>query len=203
MSRWVITAEPITRIPELAAVPARFMVDRTLDVAPSGGGFTLTERVLPNPLEKDYDALPGEGPAAWGEQFDLSGWGFLTARIGGRCIGGAVVAPGPPSEGPWLMDIRVGPAHRRLGVGSALFAESMRWTAGQGFDRLRIETQSNNVAACRFYARQGCTLIAATRDAYPSLPDEVQLIWHKSLSPQPEGVADAAQGGEHQGERPF
>ena len=191
MSRWVITAEPTARIPELAKVPARFTVDRTLDVARSGGRFTLAERVLPAPWDKDYDALPGEGPAAWGERFDLTGWGFLAARIGGRCIGGAVVAPGPPSGGPWLMDIRVTPRHRRTGVGSALFAEAVRWTAEQGFDRLRIETQNNNVAACRFYARQGCTLIAAARGAYPSLPDEVRLIWHKTLSPQPEGVADA------------
>lgn len=193
MSRWIIAAEPTARIRELAEVPARFRVDRTLDVARLNGRFTLTERILPDPWDKDYDAQPGEGPTAWGERFDLGGWGFLAARISGRCIGGAVVAPGPPAGGPWLMDIRVAPGHRRAGLGSALFAESARWAAGQGFDRLRIETQNNNVAACRFYARQGCTLIAATRDAYPSLPDEVQLIWHKTLSPQPEGVADAGQ----------
>jgi GNAT superfamily N-acetyltransferase len=193
VSRWVITAEPTARIPELAEVPARFTVDRVLDVTQQNGRVTLTERAVPGPWEKDYDALPGEGPAAWGERFDLREWGFLAARISGRCIGGAVVAPGPPAEGPWLMDLRVAPGHRRTGVGTALFAAAARWAAGRGFGRLRIETQNNNVAACRFYARQGCSLIAAIRDAYPSLPEEVQLIWHKSLSRQPEGVADAGQ----------
>ncbi len=201
MSRWAIAIEPAARIPELANVPTRFTVHRTLDVVRSGNRFMLTERAVADPWQKDYDAFPGEGPAAWGKRFDLTGWGFVAARLDGEFIGGAVVAPGPPSGGPWLMDIRVAPRQRRTGVGSALFAEAARWTAARGFDRLRIETQNINVAACRFYASQGCTLIAATRDAYPSLPDEVQLIWQKSLSPEPKRVVDAAQR-EQQGERP-
>ena len=38
-----------------------------------------------------------------------------------------------------------------------------------------------NVAACRFYASLGCELGAINRFAYPSLPDEVQLLWYREL----------------------
>lgn len=45
-----------------------------------------------------------------------------------------------------------------------------------------VETQSTNVPACRFYARQGCTLGAIHRFAYPALPHEVQLLWDRDLA---------------------
>jgi hypothetical protein len=44
-----------------------------------------------------------------------------------------------------------------------------------------VETQNSNAAACRFYARQGCVLLAANRGAYVELPDEIQLLWYKEL----------------------
>jgi hypothetical protein len=46
---------------------------------------------------------------------------------------------------------------------------------------MEIETQNNNVAACRFYAKQGCILSSINPDAYPDFPDEVQMIWRKLL----------------------
>ena len=48
-----------------------------------------------------------------------------------------------------------------------------------------METQNVNVPACRLYARLGCVLGAIHRHAYPSLPDEVQLLWYRELPPRP------------------
>ena len=45
-----------------------------------------------------------------------------------------------------------------------------------------VETQNVNVAACRFYERQGCVLKQANPDAYPQLPEEIQLIVSKALT---------------------
>ena len=50
-----------------------------------------------------------------------------------------------------------------------------------GFKRLMIETQNVNVAACKFYARQGCYLGAFERYAYTDYPDEVELTWYYDL----------------------
>ncbi len=80
-----------------------------------------------------------------------------------------------------LWDIRVNPAVRGGGVGRALFNAAMSWAARRGCHRLKIETQNNNVAACRFYQRMGCHLHAVHRNIYPEFPDEIQLIWMKTV----------------------
>jgi ribosomal protein S18 acetylase RimI-like enzyme len=46
---------------------------------------------------------------------------------------------------------------------------------------LRVETQQVNVAACRLYQRHGFSLEYVSPGAYASLPDEIQLVWIKSL----------------------
>jgi ribosomal protein S18 acetylase RimI-like enzyme len=80
-----------------------------------------------------------------------------------------------------LWDIRVASGSRRLGVGSALFAAASAWVIDRGYRHLAVETQNVNVPACRFYARQGCELGAFHRFAYPTLPEEVQMIWYLDL----------------------
>jgi len=44
-----------------------------------------------------------------------------------------------------------------------------------------VETQNINVSACRLYASQGFELRTVNRNAYPTLPDEIQLLWYKDL----------------------
>jgi GNAT superfamily N-acetyltransferase len=120
----------------------------------------------------------------------VSTWGFLVARIDGRRVGGAAIAFDTPGvamldgrrDVAVLWDIRVAADARGAGVGSALFREVEAWARVRGCSRLEVETQNINVPACRFYARQGCTLGAVNRSAYPDLPHEIQLIWFKDLS---------------------
>ncbi len=187
-----VAADPAAALMEYASVPIAFTVRSVLDVAEpdaGSGGFTLTERRLDAPSVKDYDAIPGEHPAGWAERFDVSRWGVLDARVEGRRVGGAVVAFRTPGldmlEGrddlAVLWDIRVAPEARGQGVGSALFRAAEAWARARGCRQLKVETQNVNVAACRFYARQGCVLTSVHRGGYPSLPDEIQLLWHKDL----------------------
>ena len=81
-----------------------------------------------------------------------------------------------------LWDLRVSPDARGQGIGHHLFAAAEDWARARGCREIKIETQNNNVAACRFYARQGCVLQTVRENAYPDLPDETQLIWHKPLT---------------------
>ena len=78
------------------------------------------------------------------------------------------------------MDIRVDPAFRGKGIGSACWSER-RWARQRGCKLLKIETQNNNVQACRFYAKQGCELGGILRHAYKDYPQEVELLWYKGL----------------------
>jgi len=188
-----IAEESITLAPELARIPISFEVETVFDVsAPSGGlgGLLLSERGLEAPYVKDYDVYEGEHPSHWAERFDVSNWGLIGARENGARVGAAVVAFDTVGvnmlEGrrdlAVLWDIRVAPEARGRGVGRLLFQAVEEWAAARGCRQLKIETQNINVPACRFYARRGCVLGAINRFAYRDLPDEVQLLWYKTLT---------------------
>jgi GNAT superfamily N-acetyltransferase len=188
-----VAAEPAAALREYASVPIAFTVRSVLDIAEPAAaaeGFVLTERRLDVPYVKDYDAIPREHPAGWAERFDVSRWGVFAAWVEGRRVGGAVVAFRTPGltmpEGrddlAVLWDIRVAPEARGQGVGSVLFRAAEVWARGHGCRQLKVETQNVNVAACRFYARQGCALASIHRDAYPGMPGEIQLLWYKDLA---------------------
>src|ERR1700730_4835726 len=164
-----ITEEPMSALEDYGRVPIAFEVNRVFDVVVRHDGldgFVLSERRLEVPYIKDYDAINGEGPSTWAKRFDLSNWGLMTAHVGGQRVGGAVIAFNTPDvtmlEGlhdlAALWDIRVSSATRCQGVGSALFRTVEMWCTARGCRRLKIETQNINVAACRFYKRQGCVL---------------------------------------------
>ncbi len=139
---------------------------------------------------KDYDAIDGEAPSSWPNRFDVSNWGFVVARSNGHRIGGAVIAFDTVGvdmleerrDLAVLWDIRIDPAFRGQGVGALLFQAAEKWSAARGCTLLKVETQNTNLAACKFYARQGCTLGEIKRLAYPSLPHEIQLLWYKDLT---------------------
>jgi ribosomal protein S18 acetylase RimI-like enzyme len=188
-----VSEEPITALEEHASIPIAFEVDSVLDVQESGNSpreFLLTERRLEVPYIKDYDAIAGGQPQQWARRFDVSNWGLLAARVGGLHVGGAVIAFNTPGltmlEGRHdlavLWDIRVSPEARGRGIGSALFRAAEVWARERGCRGFKVETQNINVRACRFYERQGCTLRAIDRSAYPELPDEIQMLWYKLLS---------------------
>lgn len=185
----------------LARIPIAFLVESVYDVhtadvssvdAAAGEAparFTLSERVIAVPYIKDYDQMEGEGPLHWATRHDVRSWGYLQVRSSARLLGGAVVAFRTPalallegrSDLAALWDIRVTPDMRRRGLGAILFRAAEDWARNHRCAELRIETQNVNVPACRFYQRQGCVLTATGVGAYPSLPDEVQLIWSKVL----------------------
>ncbi|MDB4877935.1 MAG: acetyl-transferase [Gemmatimonadetes bacterium] len=142
---------------------------------------------------KDYDAIPGNGPLDWPTRFDVSDWVFFTARAHGRCIGGAVAIfrsndfdmLDGRDDLALLWDIRVSPDVRAQGVGAALLAAVESAMRRRGARTLKVETQDVNAGACRFYQRHGFALERAAIGAYPEFPDEVQLLWYKTLTEAP------------------
>lgn len=187
-----IAEKPTSRVLEHCEIPIAFLVERVLAVSVIGaglGGISLAEAEVDPPWIKDYDAIKGEGPARWLKRFDTSHCGLLAAYGDGARIGGAVVAFDSPGlhmlEGrrdvAILWDLRVRPSSRSIGVGSALFQAVEEWSRQRGCRTPKVETQNTNFAACRFYARMGCSLGAIDRFAYPGLPDEVHLLWFKEL----------------------
>jgi GNAT superfamily N-acetyltransferase len=181
-----VVEDPIAALADYARISIAFTVESVLDCVESIAGLPLSERSV-LPYRKDYDAI--EHPLSWATKFDISKWGVLAATVGTERVGGAVLAFDTSAiqmledrtDVAVLWDIRVRPELRRLGVGAALFQAAEHWAARRGCCELKVETQSTNMPACRFYDRQGCQLRHVIPGAYPTLPDEVQLIWVKTL----------------------
>jgi GNAT superfamily N-acetyltransferase len=158
------------------------------------GGFSVIEEQLAEPFIRDYDSHEEDNPTHWAGQFDLSRWGiFLASHEDGTPLGGAAVALETPvypldrfqrEDMAVLWDIRVDPDHRRSGIGTRLLALAASWARDEGYGQLGIETDSSNVAACRFYARQGCELGAIHRFGYsgvPAVAEYAMLLWYLEL----------------------
>jgi len=187
-----IIQERVEALSEYAKISIAFHIETVfmIETIKNGlGGIVMREKKIDNPYRKDYDAIPGEGPASWPKQWNISSWEVLSAFAGGRRIGGALVAYDTVGlnfldgrkDIAGLWDIRIDDEFRGLGVGSKLFRRAVACAKKRGCIFLKIETQNNNVSACKFYARQGCELGAINRHAYRGLPDEVQLIWYKHI----------------------
>jgi GNAT superfamily N-acetyltransferase len=187
-----IREERATDLAGYATISSAFEVREIYAVStPSGGlgGIHLESRALSHPYVKDYDRQPENRPSDWPSQFDVSQWNVLSAWKDGARIGGAIIAWGcselrrlsARADLAILWDLRIAIEVRGRGVGAALFRAVEQCAAARGAGWLEIETQNINVAACRFYARQGCVLGSVNRFAYPLLPEEAQLLWYKSL----------------------
>jgi ribosomal protein S18 acetylase RimI-like enzyme len=184
-----VCEEPIAELGGYATITIAFEVSRVLDVSFESGSWTLTERSIDEPYIKDYDASEAERPSSWARRFDISHWVMLVARHEDQPIGVAVVAMNTPgldmlenrTDVAALWDIRVAPAHRGRRVGTALFDAVEESAFSRGCGLLRIETQNNNVAACRLYESCGCSLEKVEPGVYSDFPDEIRLIWMKKL----------------------
>lgn len=188
--RVTVLEDPSFQHGSYASVPMAFET-RVVMRAPRGpaGELVLLRHAIAAPFAKDYDALAEEAPASWANRFDLSRWQFFGAWDDDIRIGSAAMVMRSPEidmlEGrddlAVLWDIRVAPAAQRSGAGTALLGAVERAARDHGARSLKVETQDVNAPACLFYERQGFQLQAANPGAYPELPGETQLIWHKKL----------------------
>lgn len=192
----VVEDDPAS-IAEYARIPIGFPVTEVFDeraLATLLCGDRAVATPVAEPYWKDYDAHPDNRPTDWPRRFDLSRWSIFAALADGQRVGGAVLITDDPQidllrdgrERALLCDLRVAPAMRGRGVGTALVHKAEERAARRGARALRAETQQINVAACRFYARLGFRLARVTRGAYDDLPGETQLLWEKELAAIPD-----------------
>lgn len=173
-------------VPMLVDVRSEYRVTPDGD-APGGCRF---EEVPVEPYTKDLGAF--ERASDYEKQFDITNWRFYMAFDGDRPVGAATVAGTTPGlqllEGTddacVLWDIRVADGYKRCGIGQRLFDLAAAGARADGYKQMVIESQNNNVPACRFYRRQGAQLAKLDPDAYRDVPgceNEVQLLWRLAL----------------------
>jgi ribosomal protein S18 acetylase RimI-like enzyme len=81
----------------------------------------------------------------------------------------------------YIDDISVEPEYRGEGIGRALMSRAIEWAKAKGFPGMMLETQDNNVAACRLYERCGFQLRGFDTHLYKANDpgtEEIALYWY-------------------------
>ena len=80
----------------------------------------------------------------------------------------------------YVEELVVNPEHRGKGVGRALLNRAINWAKRQGVPGMMIETQDNNLPACKLYETCGFVLGGFDLYAYRNFDqrDEIALYWY-------------------------
>lgn len=70
----------------------------------------------------------------------------------------------------YVEDLEVAAAHRGQGVGTALIQKAIQWAKDRSLAGVRLETQDNNLMACRFYLKHGFQIGGVNYLRYHILP---------------------------------
>ncbi|WP_105616407.1 GNAT family N-acetyltransferase [Vallitalea okinawensis] len=187
----VVIEEPTREIlKDYSNISIEFIVDSeyTFEWQNNGlGGIKLVEKHV-EPYTKDYDSID-DNPSVLIDKFNLSNWCVVSVFDGDKQAGGAIIAFNTEDinmlEGrddlAVLWDIRINKNYRRMGIGSRIIDRCIEWARSKNCTRFKIETQNNNVKACKFYASQGAKLSNINRYYYKEYPNEIQLIWSIDL----------------------
>jgi ribosomal protein S18 acetylase RimI-like enzyme len=96
----------------------------------------------------------------------------------------------------YVEDIVVDLKFRRRGIGKALILQAKKWARERRLAGIMLETQNNNVGACKLYEHCGFQLAGLDRFLYKGLhPDtyEIALYWYwlfEPFPPNPEHTID-------------
>lgn len=156
----------------------------------NGLGGLLFEEVPVTLYVKDLSVY--ERAAEYEKEFDITSWRFYMAFAGDKPVGAMTVAGktkglnmlGGRTDACVLWDIRVADGYKHQGIGQKLLGLGIAGAKQDGYAQMIIECQNNNVAACKFYQKQGAMLSKIDMYAYyaePEVRDEVQLVWYLEL----------------------
>lgn len=142
-----------------------------------GGVWSYTEEIFPEPYEKTYPADEND----WRAYISGEDKAAFLAYMDGKCAG-QIVLRRDWNRYAFIEDIAVAASARRQGVGTALMERAKEWAAQGGMQGLALETQDNNLAACRFYAKCGFAVGAVNTMLYRNFErpycDETAVFWY-------------------------
>ena len=113
------------------------------------------------------------------------GQSMIAVANDGRRIVGYIAASRAWNNCADVGDFAVDRAFRRHGIGRLLMHEAIEWAREANLPMLRLETQSNNVPACRFYQKVGFRIGGYDRYLYSAIDgpqqNETALFWYLQL----------------------
>ncbi|NDJ86780.1 MAG: GNAT family N-acetyltransferase [Chloroflexi bacterium] len=180
-------------IARLIEIRAGFTSQTRLKVEKSGSGYEVGWRLVEVPLETPYDK--GEG-----YDFDDEERRLVMQRLAradsleevvieqatDRLVGMLDVTEESWNEVAWVWNIMMDVSVRQQGLGRELTQRTIAWARQRNLRAVMLETQSNNVPACKFYVRMGFQLVGINEALYTNHDyqrDEIGLFWSYPLKP--------------------
>ncbi len=144
------------------------------------GNWSYTEEILDDPYVKSY---PNDD-RDYSEYIDNPNKIIFLAYSEGTCVG-QIVLRKDWNQYAFVEDICVSKVVRGQGVGTALIQKATKWAESVDMKGLALETQDNNLWACRFYAKCGFSIGAVNTMLYKNFEkpwsDETAIIWYKKF----------------------
>lgn len=160
--------------PQTKSFSRKSLVKSRLLLAIENERLTYTIVPVDPPYERDYAAEDTD----YG--FDEAGATVFFAEVDGKLAGRIKMMKWWNRFG-YVEDIVVNPEYRGLGIGRKLLERGIQWAREQGYPGVMLETQDNNVTACRLYESCGFILGGFDRNVYKAMnPDtkETALYWY-------------------------
>jgi streptothricin acetyltransferase len=183
-----LTIRPLTSadVPRLVEIDAEFESDRFLDVEKTANGLEVTWRLVERPLVPPFRST--DYGLSENDLKEIRAW--LHAGNGLHLVAEdaqahRLVALLDVEGERWhnaarLWNIHIDRAYRRHGLGRELVNRTLAWAREQGLRGLVLETQTNNLPACRFYQSLGFKLCGLDDHFYSNddiRVNEVALFW--------------------------
>lgn len=187
MSRFAIRSMTLEDIPRLTEIRPGFVSNTYLDVERTGTGYLigwqLVEKTLDEPFVKGnaYDFTPDERKSIKQrllQQDSLEE--VIEDRQTGRIVGVLDMAVEDWRWVSWIWNLMLDQDVRGQGLGRALVERSIDWTKRRKLRAVMLETQTNNVPACKFYAQVGFQLVGVNETFYTNRDHqrrEIALFW--------------------------
>ena len=176
-------------LPRLKQIDATFVTDAILFVEKTVDGLNvawrLTERPLPEPLPRVEGYIVTEEDVAEVRERLLAGDGlYLVAEEGQRLIGLLDMEREAWRDTAVIWNILVDRGYRRRGLGREFVQRAIAWARRHHLRAITLETQTDNVPACRFYRAMGFQLGGLDDHFYTNhdlARNQVALFWWYEL----------------------
>ena len=139
--------------------------------------WSYFEELFPEPCEKYYY----DDDEDWNEYIENPEKIIYLAYENERCVG-QIILRRDWNLYAFIEDISVAASARGNGIGTALIQQAITWAKQHELKGLALETQDNNVLACRFYAKCGMKIGAVNTMLYRNFckpwSDEIAVFWY-------------------------
>ncbi|TNJ62846.1 GNAT family N-acetyltransferase [Paenibacillus hemerocallicola] len=164
-----------------AEIDDSFTVDSTLVLSLTDGKIGYTVKKIPG-YEKSYS--DEQFAEAAGEDHlgnDDNPNQVMYLAFAEEQVAGRIILRRNWNRYAYVEDIAVHKPFRGLGIGRQLIERARLWAQAGGMPGIMLETQSNNVLACKFYERCGFIIGGFDSQLYRGIHkhnDEIAIFWY-------------------------